>query len=392
MIIPKGFLFSGVYGGIKKVNKNDIGLVLFENEVTASGLFTKNRVKSPSVTYTKKVLKKGVRALLVVSGNANACVKDGMKDIKEITIELGRKINVKPEQIAFASTGVIGVKMPVEKIKKGFDRLTKSLQNQSYSDFHLAMQTTDAFDKLTEKSFKIDDKKINLLVLGKGAGMIAPNMATMLIFVFTDACISQEALDRALKEAVDNSFNVISVDGDTSTNDMVLAFASGMAKNKEIKTDSIDYQKFYKNLATACVDVAKQIVRDGEGATKVIELRLKGARNKKEALKILKTIANSQLVKTAFFGNDPNWGRILAAIGRSEVAIKDEKIDIHIAGMPVVRGGIEADGFSEKKLKEKMSAKELTVDINLNMGDAGAVFYTSDLTIDYVKLNSAYRT
>ncbi len=392
MIIPKGFQFAGIYAGIKKVKKNDLGLVFFENQVKASGMFTKNRVKSPSVTYTKKVIKKGVRALLVVSGNANACVKDGMNDIKNIVNTLSKKINTFPSRIAFASTGVIGVRMPVDKIKKGCDSLTQSLQNKSYKDFHISMQTTDAFDKFSEKCFDIFGTKVNMLVLGKGAGMIAPDMATMLIFIFTDVCISQDALDKAVKNAVDNSFNIISVDGDTSTNDMVLAFASSLAGNKEIEIDSPEYIIFYENLFSACLEVAKQIVRDGEGATKVIELRLTGAKDKKDALKALKTIANSQLVKTAFYGNDPNWGRILAAIGRSGVSIKEGMIDIDIAGMPVVRKGVEAKGFSEEKLKKIMSSSEIQVDIDLHMGKGKAIFYTSDLTMDYVKLNSAYRT
>ncbi|MCX7991872.1 MAG: bifunctional glutamate N-acetyltransferase/amino-acid acetyltransferase ArgJ [Proteobacteria bacterium] len=392
-MIPKGFFFSGISAGVKKNGKNDLGLVLFEKEVISAGLYTKNRVKSPSVTYTKRVIEKNYPgALLVVSGNANACVKDGMADIKTIVSALGSKLKIDPEKISFASTGVIGVKMPVNIIKASFENLIDNLKKDDFREFSSAIQTTDAFEKVSHRSFKTDDKKINILVLGKGAGMIAPDMATMLVFIFTDANISKDLLSSALKSAVDNSFNIISVDGDTSTNDMVLAFASGLAGNKLIDKKDENFKIFSENLSSACLDVAKLIVKDGEGATKIIKFILHGAKDRKSALKILKTVANSQLVKTAFYGCDPNWGRIMAGIGRSGVIIKEDKIDIDIAGMPVVRNGVEVKGFSEKKLKEKMKDDEVTVTINLNSGKESAVFYTSDLTTDYVKINSAYRT
>lgn len=392
-MIPKGFLFAGISAGVKKNGKKDLGLVLFEREVVSAGLYTKNKVKSPSVIYTKKIVEhNNPKALLVVSGNANACVKDGMKDIKNILNYLGSKLNIESDKIAFASTGVIGVKLPVDIIKKGIINLKTSLKKDDFKDFSTAIQTTDAFEKVSQRTIKIDGKEVNILVIGKGAGMIAPNMATMLIFIFTDANISKSALKTALKDTVDNSFNIISVDGDTSTNDMVLAFASGFAGNKLIELNSKSYEKFLENLKSACLDVAKMIVKDGEGATKVIEFKIEGARNKNSAIKILKTVANSQLVKTAFYGCDPNWGRIMAAIGRSGVNVNENKIDIDIAGMPVVRQGVEVTGFDEKKLKEKLKQDEITVLINLNLGNESAVFYTSDLTLEYVKINSVYRT
>lgn len=392
-MIPKGFLFAGISAGVKKNGKKDLGFVLFEREVVSAGLYTKNKVKSPSVTYTKKVIENNnPKALLVVSGNANACVKDGMKDIKNILNYLGSKLNIESDKIAFASTGVIGVKLPVDVIKKGIINLKTSLKKDDFKDFSTAIQTTDAFEKVSQRTIKIDEKEVNILVIGKGAGMIAPDMATMLIFIFTDANISKSALKTALKDTVDNSFNIISVDGDTSTNDMVLAFASNFADNKLIELNNKSYEKFLENLKSACLDVAKMIVKDGEGATKVIEFKIEGARNKNSAIKILKTVANSQLVKTAFYGCDPNWGRIMAAIGRSGVNVNENKIDIDIAGMPVVRQGVEVTGFDEKKLKEKLKQDEIKVLINLNLGNESAVFYTSDLTLEYVKINSAYRT
>lgn len=392
-MIPKGFLFSGISAGIKKNGKKDLGLVLFEKEVISAGVYTKNRVKSPSVIYTKRILQnKDPRALLVVSGNANACVRNGLRDIKDIVSSLALKLNIQADSILFASTGVIGVKLPLQTVKSSFDKLIEGLSSENYRDFSSAIQTTDAYEKVAHRVIKIQKREINLLVIGKGAGMIAPNMATMLVFIFTDAKITKNALESALKKAVDESFNIISVDGDTSTNDMVLAFASGCAENNIIVEGSKLYELFLENLISACLEVAKKIVRDGEGATKIIELRLIGAKDKKSAIKILNTVANSQLVKTAFFGCDPNWGRIMAAIGRSGVKVIENKIDIDICGMPVVRNGVEVDDFDEKKLKEKLSQEEVDVLININLGKDSATFYTSDLTLDYVKINSAYRT
>lgn len=388
----KGFKFSGVSCGIKKNGNKDLGLVFFEKPCVAHGVYTKNLVKAPSVRITQDRIKKNnISALLVVSGNASVCVKGADDDAFTVTNVLAKKLNIDAESVSHATTGVIGVKLPVEKVLSGIDRLISSLSHD-YKDFSEAIRTTDAFEKVAFRSFELSGKMVNILGVGKGAGMIAPNMATMLMFVFTDANIEKVALAKSFKKAVNKSFNAISVDGDTSTNDMVLIFASKMAQNNEIKLDSEDYRIFKSKLSEVCLELAKLVVKDGEGATKLIEITVRGAKTEKEAKIVAKTVGNSQLVKTAFFGGDPNWGRIMAAIGRSYVSLDVSKIDISIQGYPVVLNGYESPNFSEQRLAELLKAKEISVEINLKMGKAKTKFYTSDLTFDYVKLNSAYRT
>lgn len=390
MIKIKGVKFAGIYCGIKKNKKKDLALAIFDNYAISAGVFTKNRVKAPSVIITKKRIDNPIKALIVVSGNACVCVKGDYKDAKNITNSLANFLNIEEKSIVHSATGVIGVKLPVEKVKNGIPELVKRLKDE-YEDFAEAITTTDAFKKIEGLTVSINGQKIKILGIAKGAGMIAPDLATMLVYIFTDARIEKSALDKALKSAVECSFNSISVDGDTSTNDMVLLFSTGMAKNKEI-TLKEGYSDFLKGLKEVCVSLAKKIVRDGEGATKLIEITVKNAKTLKDAKKIAKTVANSQLVKTAFFGEDPNWGRIMAAIGRSGVSINREKIDIDIQGNPVVRNGVEAKGFDEAKMKQELTVEEIKVEINLHSGKASTKFYTSDLTLDYVKLNSSYRT
>jgi glutamate N-acetyltransferase/amino-acid N-acetyltransferase len=390
MIKIKGVKFSGVYCGIKKNKKRDLALAYFEKPVISTGVFTKNRVKAPSVLITKSRIKNPIKALIVVSGNACVCVKGDYEDSKKVIKELAKNLSISENTILHSATGVIGVKLPVEKVISGMPLLIKGLKDD-YEEFAEAITTTDAYKKIENITVRINDAKINILGIAKGAGMIAPDLATMLVYIFTDAKIQKEALEKALKEAVDCSFNSISVDGDTSTNDMVLLFATGISKNKEI-TPIEGYREFTNALKNVCISLAKMIVKDGEGATKLIEVNVRNAKTVKDAKKIAKTVANSSLVKTAFFGEDPNWGRIMAAIGRSGVPIKKDKIDINIQGKPVVRNGVEAKEFDEKMLKKELSVEEIKLEINLNSGKASTKFYTSDLTFDYVKINSSYRT
>jgi len=388
----KGFKFAGISCGIKKNGGKDLALAVFEKPCLAEGVYTKNIVRAPSVELTKKRILKGeMKALLVISGNASVCVNGAAEDAIVVTQALAKKLSIEDDTIAHATTGVIGVKLPTQKVLQGIESLTDSL-SYDYKDFSEAIRTTDAFEKVAFKSFDIDGKKVNILGVGKGAGMIAPNMATMLMFIFTDANIEKSALKKAFKKAVDKSFNSISVDGDTSTNDMVLIFASKLANNREITIGSEEYKSFSENLSAVCLELAKLVVKDGEGATKLIEIVVKGAKTEKEAKTVARTVANSQLVKTAFFGGDPNWGRIMAAIGRSYVHINPSNIEISIQGYPVVQKGVESPIFKEERLAELLKAKEILVEIDLNVGKAKTCFYTSDLTFDYVKLNSAYRT
>jgi glutamate N-acetyltransferase/amino-acid N-acetyltransferase len=387
----KGVKFSGIHCGIKKNGKKDLALALFDKPALAFGVFTKNRVKAPSVLITKKRIKENeIKALIVVSGNACVCVKGDKEDAIGITKTLANVLNTEDKYIAHASTGVIGVKLPVEKVINAIPALLKNLKEDVH-DFANAITTTDAFEKIETQKFTIENKTVKILGVAKGAGMIAPDLATMLVFLFTDAVIEKKALDLALKEVVEESFNSINVDGDTSTNDMVLLFSTRTAGNKEITLKN-GFKEFRDALKNVCLGLAKKIVMDGEGATKLIEINVKGAKTVKDAKKVAKTVANSQLVKTAFYGEDPNWGRIMAAVGRSGVKIKQEKVNIKIQGFLVVKNGVEAKGFDEAILKEALKPKEIKVEIDLNLGKAETIFYTSDLTIEYVKINSAYRT
>lgn len=390
MIKIKGVQFAGIYCGIKKNGKKDLAVALFDKPAISSGVFTKNRVKAPSVIITKRRIGNPIKALIVVSGNACVCVKGDYEDAKSVTNALANYINFDEKSIVHSATGVIGVKLPVQKVINSIPQLLEELKDE-YDDFAEAITTTDAYKKTEEITLSINGDKINILGIAKGAGMIAPDLATMLVYIFTDAKIEKKALDKALKEAVECSFNSMSVDGDTSTNDMVLLFSTGMAENKII-TLKEGFNRFTDALKNICVLLAKKIVKDGEGATKLIEIVVKNAKNIGDAKKIAKTIANSPLVKTAFFGCDPNWGRIMAAIGRAGVPINKEKIDINIQRRTVVRGGVEAEGFDESALKKELSNDEIMVEIDLHSGKATTTFYTSDLTLDYVKLNSSYRT
>jgi glutamate N-acetyltransferase/amino-acid N-acetyltransferase len=387
----KGVKFAGIVCGIKKNRKNDIGLAIFDKPAIACGVFTRNSVKAPCVGITKDRIKHPIKVLLVVSGNACVCIREANADTLLLSSALARKLGIKDSEIALAATGVIGIRMPVDKAVRAYPVLIDSI-SESHKPFSEAVTTTDAFEKVAEKSFFAGRKKISILGIGKGAGMIAPDMATMLMFIFTDAAISRGALNAAFKESVAESFNCISVDGDTSTNDMALVFATGTADNEEIKSNSAAFNVFRKNLKQVCLELAKMVVIDGEGATKLIEIRVKGAKTIKDAKQVAKTVANSQLVKTAFFGQDPNWGRIMAAVGRSGIKLVPELIDVEIQKMHVVKKGYEAKGFDEKKLQSALKSKEISVVINLNNGKAETVFYTSDLTFDYIKVNSAYRT
>ncbi len=388
----RGFKFAGTACGVKKNGKKDLALALSEKPCNACGVFTKNLVKAPSVVLTKtRISKNKIQALLVVSGNASVCVKGADDDAVAVTRAISKQLKINENTVALATTGVIGVKLPVEKVLEGIKKIT-SVLTEDYRDFSEAIRTTDAFEKVAFRSFEQKGNVINILGIGKGAGMIAPNMATMLMFIFTDAAIEKTALKKAFLNAVDKSFNSISVDGDTSTNDMVLIFANGMAENEEIKSKTAEYNEFAENLKEVCLELAKLVVKDGEGATKLIEIEVKGAKTEKEAKTVAKTVANSLLVKTAFYGGDPNWGRIMAAIGRAYVNCDVNKIDILIQGYQVVTKGYEDPNFKEERLAELLKAKNISLQINLNTGKAKTKFYTSDLTHDYVTLNSAYRT
>lgn len=394
------FSASGIFCGIKKKNK-DLALIYSKFPCVAAGTFTLNKVKAAPVLISKKIIDCNsqnlnstsgkVRAILINSGNANACTgQQGYDDAIEIQNYCAEKLFIKPEELIISSTGVIGQRLPVETIKYGINKIIPTLNPKGGLNAAEAILTTDLKPKSFAIKVKLTKGEITIGGICKGSGMIMPNMATMLAFLTTDVVIEKSLLQKALNIVVDNSFNKISVDGETSTNDMVIILSNGIS-NIFIEEDSEDYKIFINALTEICQTMAKSIVADGEGATKFITLSIKNAKTKCDAEKASKAIANSPLVKTAFYGKDANWGRILSAIGNSGiefepelVAIKFDDVDILAQNYTVV--------IDEEKAKEVLSKKEFTVEVNLNMGRESTTFWTCDLTEDYIKINANYRT
>ncbi|MCX5782384.1 MAG: bifunctional glutamate N-acetyltransferase/amino-acid acetyltransferase ArgJ [Elusimicrobia bacterium] len=401
-MIPKDFLLGGIHCGIaKKFQKKDLALLYSKKPAKAYGMFTSNLCKAAPVLVSQKHLKMNktnVRGIIANSGCANACTGlKGFKNAEEMCGLAGKSLGVKKENFLVASTGVIGKHLPIEKISKGIKILSGKIGFSKKDELSCvqAIMTTDTFTKISSGSFKIGNKKINIWGCVKGAGMIHPDLkkphATMLSFILTDANISNKAVEKALSNSIEKSFNCVSVDGDTSTNDSVFLLANGAAGNSLIAESGKAFDIFSKNLLKVCLDLAKKLARDGEGATKLIEIEVNGARDKNGAKKIASTIATSPLFKTAIFGNDANWGRIMAAAGRSGVSFKPEKVDVWIGNVCVAKKGIGAN-FSEEKTKRILHNKEIKITVNLNSGKESAKYYTCDFSFDYVKINASYRS
>lgn len=392
IIQPKGFLFSAVEAAIKRPGRYDLALIYSEKEAIVSGLFTTNKIKAAPVRLDMQRIKSGKgRAIIINSGNANACTgKQGMKDALEMSKLVANKLSIRPPLIYVCSTGVIGTPMPMERLRIKIPELVEGLGRFSIEDVASAIMTTDSFPKIITKDLKIGAKKATMSAICKGAGMICPNMATMLCFIVTDLNIEKRTLDKALREAVDKSFNKITVDGDMSTNDTVLMMANGLAENEPIDFKSSGFRKFSDTLSDITYELSKMIVKDGEGATKLIEIEVKNANSYKDAEKAAFTVANSLLFKTAMYGEDANWGRIMAALGRSGVMLKEEKIDISLNGLMIVKGGISTG--KDKEANERLKNKEVKVLIDLHLGKGKARVLTCDLTEEYVRINAEYRT
>ena len=387
-----GFLASGIYAGIKKIEKKDLALIFSKSLCTAAGLFTKNEVKGAPVIVSQRNIKNGAgQAIVANSGNSNACTgKQGIKDAEEMAALFAKALNVKPNLIYVASTGVIGEPMPMEKVRNGIADAALKLSKEGGRDAAEAIMTTDTF--LKEKAVQIDigGKTVTIGGIAKGSGMIYPNMATMLSFIATDAKIASRNLRRALKAAVDKSFNMTTVDGDMSTSDMVICLANGVSGVSITKNKG--YNDFQKGLSYICTELAKMIVKDGEGATKFVEIRIKGAKTFNDAKKIGMAIANSNLVKTALFASDANWGRIMAAIGYSGVKVNADKIDLFFDNIKMVGKGIGLGIDAERDATEVLKKREFAITVDLRLGKAEATVWTCDLSYDYVKINAAYRT
>ena|SRR3989338_2974894 len=391
----RGIKASGISCGIKKTGKKDLALIVSEVEASAAGVFTENRVKAAPVILSQKNIKKGMaRGIIVNSGNANACMgRMGYRHAKEMVNLTAKSLGVPPEKILVASTGVIGDTLPIEKIKKGIPALVKKLSRAGGMAAAEAIMTTDIVSKVAAIEYKYGRESIRIGGIAKGSGMIYPRLATMLSFITTDIAISPKLLNIALKESVDKSFNMITVDGDTSTNDTVLILANGLAGNKMIANrNSKEFTLFADALNHVTIALSKMIVRDGEGATKFVEINIKRAKKFEDAKKFALSIANSNLVKTALFGEDPNWGRIVSAAGNSGVKFDSDKIKLSIGKVVVFENGSGVKGDWERKVKGVMKKKNIDITLDLGMGHEDAKVWTTDLSYDYIKINGRYRS
>ncbi len=387
-----GFQTAGVASGLKKNGKKDLGLIYSEVPATVAAMFTRNLVRAAPVLLDQQRTANGsCRAVIVNSGNANCCTgEQGMQDAIRMGRLAAQGLMVDEEDVLVASTGVIGEPLPVEKIESAAPGLIKALAADGLSDFAEAIMTTDTVAKVVSRRGELAGKSFTVSGAIKGAGMIRPDMATMLCFVMTDIVAQPQVLQQTLNKAVDRSLNRMTVDGDTSTNDTVLLMANGHSTVKVISENQKDV--FQAVLNEVMIGLAKWLIKDAEGATKLVEIVVKGAKTKAEAHKIADTVANSPLFKTALFGEDANWGRILAAVGRAGITVDPEKIDIFFGSAQMVKSGFGCGKEAEAESTRVLKQDELTVTIDLNLGQKTETVYTCDFSIDYVKINADYRT
>ncbi len=390
---PKGFKAAGVSCGIKAGTKRDLALVCSEVPAKAAAVFTTNKMAAPPILLSRKNVSDGIaQAVLINSGNANACTgKRGLSDATKMSELVAEVLDVSSENVLVASTGVIGVPLPMEKVERGIKEAKVALDVGGHLEAAEAIMTTDTFPKEFAVEFELGGKVVVLGGMAKGSGMIAPNMATMLGFLSTDLAICRICLKACLVEAVNKSFNMITVDGGTSTNDMVVILANGLAGNEKLVLGEDDLPVFQKALDLVTQKLAKTIVKDGEGITKFLEITVAGAKTFEDAKVAAMTVANSNLVKTAFFGEDANWGRIIAAIGHSGAECDPRKVSIHFNGKKIVEDGMMAS-FDEDDVLGILKGEEIEVLIELGVGRERATVWTCDLSYDYVRINAAYRT
>ena len=390
---PKGFLAGTARCGLKKVG-DDLAIIFSERQAVAAAVFTQNLVQAAPVLVSREHLRfKTHRAIVVNSGGANACTGEGgLNDTRATAQMVAEYFNCDGREVLVASTGVIGVRLDMDKITSGVREATGMLSRGAWANVAEAIMTTDTRPKRASRSVKLSGSAVKIAGVAKGSGMIHPDMATLLAFVTTDAAIGKAALHAALKRAVHQSFNHVSVDGDTSTNDMLAVLANGAAENEPItRPEGADFELFTKTLTEVCRDIAIQIARDGEGARKLITIRIRHAPNERDAGKIAATIATSPLVKTAIAGADANWGRILAAAGRSGVKFDVSKVEIKLGDLAVARHGMGLP-FSEERALEILKRDEVTITFDMRQGEAEVTEWTCDMTEDYVHINADYRS
>lgn len=393
VVFPKGFKAAGVKAGIKKSGNLDIALVYSEKEATIAGVFTTNQVAAAPVYVSKEVVKnKKARAIVANAGCANACTGDeGMANAKKMAEIAAKEVGCDKSEVIVASTGIIGVQLPMDKMEAGIKAAAKELSDESGQNAANAIITTDTKTKTLTAEVSIGEKSVHFGAMAKGSGMIQPNMATMLTFITTDAAIKQELLQEALSNITEVTFNMISVDGDMSTNDMVVVLANGEAGNNIISEKNADYKTFYDTLLSICQELSKRIAADGEGATKFLTVNVRNAKTFKDAKTIAMSVAKSPLCKTAFFGQDPNWGRVICAVGYAGVTMNPEKVVVKFGDVPVYANGVGAKNNLDE-LKKVMEAHDIEINIDMGDGNENATVWTCDFSYEYVKINGEYHT
>ncbi|PKM41881.1 MAG: ornithine acetyltransferase [Firmicutes bacterium HGW-Firmicutes-8] len=389
---PSGFKASGVKARIK-YDKKDLAVIVSEVPAAAAGVFTTNKVKAaPVLLCAENLADYTAQAVVVNSGCANACTGDsGMEMARQMAAAAALNLGIKPSDVMVASTGVIGQKLPMDRIIPGIALAAGAVSSEGGHDAAEAIMTTDTVPKETAVQFKLGEKMVTIGGIAKGSGMIQPNMATMLAFLTSDVNIDPLLLNKALKFVADRTFNMVTIDGDTSTNDSLVILANGMAGNTRIEQEDVSFRIFRDALAEVCITLVKMIARDGEGATKLVEIRIRNAPSFTDAKAVAKAIANSNLVKTAIFGEDANWGRIICAVGYSGIDINPDRIDIYLGEEKVAENGAGLD-FSEDRAKVILQQEHIIITVDLHIGDAAATAWTCDFSFDYVKINASYRT
>ena len=388
-----GFKFSGINCGLKKSKKKDLGLIMSSEKCISHAVFTKNKILAAPLIVSKKTIKNnGIYGVIVNSGNANACTgTKGIRAVEKTISKAADFTNLKKNNFFVSSTGIIGIQLDVNKITNNFDRLFNNLHVKNIKDFAEAIMTTDKYYKIKKSEISIGTKKGSIIGIAKGAGMIHPNMATMLCYLLTDIKFDTKTFKNFINRAVDSTFNCISVDGEMSTNDTVLGLSNGLLGNKKINDKSPQANKIYKSIENIFYELSKDIVLDGEGSTKICKIIVKGAKNSKDSKRIARNIANSLLFKTALFGSDPNWGRIISAVGSTQIKYIDQNsIDIYIGDKLVVKNGL---GLKlSKKINQIMRKKEIKIIIDLKKGKYESFMLTNDIGHEYIKINSLYTT
>ncbi len=390
---PQGFKAAGVKAGIKKSGNLDLALIYTDKEAAVAGTFTQNAVAAAPVYVSKKVVAGGkAHAIVANAGCANACTGDqGMKDAESTVAMTAEALGCNASEVLVASTGVIGVTLPMDKIAAGVKAAAAELSEDGSVNAGNAIITTDTYSKAGSYEVEIGGKAVRFGFIAKGSGMIQPNMATMLCFITTDAAIDQKLLQKALSGVVEQSFNMISIDGDMSTNDMAVVLANGAAGNAVIDAENEDYDKFAAALREICQELAKKIASDGEGATKFLTVNVTGTKSFEDAKTISMSVAKSPLVKTAFFGEDPNWGRVICAVGYAGVPMNPDNTVVKFGGIPVYANGVGAE-FDEAALRDVMAEHDIVIDIEMGMGEESATVWTCDFSYEYVKINGEYHT